>query len=169
MHAEAASRMHLSWCIPIWTHAASHTGPAQLSSLFTCYCHPVPGLNQLPACSISALTSAHWCLSLGCHLPGPCTTGRLDAGLPYLASHFLVTHVRKICHNLNFLRTETQVLGGYIAKPRQDSCWLQLCTLVSMAARPAGFPFPVSLWSRIPSSGTAWSSSEKMSSTLCVP
>lgn len=36
MHAEAASHMHLSWCIPIWMHAASHTGPAQLSSLFTC-------------------------------------------------------------------------------------------------------------------------------------
>lgn len=71
----------------------------------------------------------------------------------------------------NFLRTETQVLRGYTAKyPRQNSSHrLWLCTLVPVAARPAGFPFPVPLWSRIPSFGTAWSSYEKMSSTVCAP
>lgn len=140
---------------------------AELSVHFCC--HPVPGLNHLLACSSSVLTSSQWCHSPGCHLPGLCPGGILHIGLPHLVLHSLVTHVGKICHNSNFLRTETQVLGGYVSKPRQDSSpslWLYI--LMSMATKPAGFPFPVPLWSRIPGFVTTWSSSEKMSSTVCL-
>lgn len=100
--------MHLSWYIPIWTHAASHTSPAQLTSLFTSaailYQAWISFLLSCFSCS-SALTSPHWCLSPGCHLCGSHqAAGRLDTDLPHLALHSLVTQVAKICHNLNFLR-----------------------------------------------------------------
>lgn len=98
MHAEAAScislGVSLSECMQLPTVA--------LHSWVHFFCHPIPDLNQLPACSSSALTSAHWCLSSRWHLPGLCLSGRLDIGLPHLALHSLVTHVWKICHNLIF-------------------------------------------------------------------
>lgn len=165
-NAHRSSFMHVSLLLYLHLNAYSFLlWPYTAELSVHLYCHPVPGLNQLLD-SGSALTFAQWCFSLDCHLPGLCPGGRFDIGLPHLALHSLVSHVGKICHNPNFLRTETQVLGGYISEAREDSSRsLWLYTLVSMVARPAGFPFLVPLWSRIPGFGTT----EKMSSTVCVP
>lgn len=100
MHAEAAScislGVSLSECMQL-PSVVLHSWA--LCSLLLPSCTRPESASCLLS---SALTSAHWCLSSGWHLPGLCPSGRLDIGLPHLALHSLVTHVWKICHNLIF-------------------------------------------------------------------
>lgn len=107
-----------------------------------------------PSCALSSrLTSPHWCLSPGCHLPGPHHAAvRLGTDLPYQVLHSLATHVAKICHNLSFLRksrlrdwVDSSPAPGRTAFPGcgfAHLCQWQLSQQVSPSQSLSGVGFP---------------------------
>lgn len=158
MQAETTSCLHLSWYIPFWMHATSHTSPAQwpLCSLVLPSCTMSESASCSPdspaACPSSAFTSPHWCLSPGWHLPGSChAAGRLDTHLLHPALLSLVVHAVKIYHSLGFLRKlgpkhwvgslptlcRTALPGYGFA----HLCWRQLSQQASLSQSVSGAEF----------------------------
>lgn len=89
---------------------------------------------QLPMLSLHRLTP-----------PFPMALSRWGTDFLHPALHLLVPHMAKVRHKIFFSeKIKTQVLCGFMSTLGRSST-LQLCTLVSIAAEPGEFPFPVLL------------------------